>query len=158
LFILWLFFSIASYFVVYKPISPELGAAMAAQPPLAFSAAALWRSLLDLLAALWIALLALGLGLPIWRWLGLEEQGSGGDAVSPLLPSLLFSWGLGFGALGLMVLAVGLMGRLRTAVLFPLAILLTLFMVWEIGRLEIRDWRLPNLQSLVFTDYIRLST
>jgi len=149
LFILWLFFSIASYFVVYKPISPELGAAMAAQPPLAFSAAALWRSLLDLLAALWIALLALGLGLPIWRWLGLEEQGSGGDAVSPLLPSLLFSWGLGFGALGLMVLAVGLMGRLRTAVLFPLAILLTLFMVWEIGRLEIRDWRLPNLQSLI---------
>ncbi|MCA9935281.1 MAG: glycosyltransferase family 39 protein [Ardenticatenaceae bacterium] len=152
LFILWLFFSIASYFVVYKPISPELSAALTAQPPLAFSAAALGRSLLDLLAALWIALLALGLGLPVWRWLGLEEQRSREDNSA----TLLFSWGLGFGILGLLVLALGLIGWLTTAVLFPLTIVLTPFAIWEIRRLEIGDWAISRFQSLISNKLIAI--
>ncbi len=160
LFILWLFFSIASYFVVYKPITPELSATLAAQPPLAFSVAALGRSLLDLLTALWIAFFALGLGLPIWRWLGVAEQRSKGareqGSRSVTLVPLLFSWGLGFGALGLLVLGLGLIGWLQTAVLLPTAIALTLLTLWEIWRLGIRDWKLASLQSLISNKLIAL--
>ncbi len=142
LFILWLFFSIASYFVVYKPITPELSAALAEQPSLTFSTSALERILLDLLAALWIPFLALGLGLPIWRWLALEKQEGKGtkEHGSESIPTaslpdnsstaLLLSWGLGFGALGLIVLGLGLMGWLETAVLLPLVILLTAITAW----------------------------
>jgi hypothetical protein len=116
----WLFFSLAAYYVVQRPFDAATIQAIqqVGWGEFAFSGAALGRSLLDVLAALWLAVVALGLGLWLWRWLGPDE----GEA----LEALLFSWGMGFGALGLLVLFVGLVGWLQRPFLLSLTIILTL--------------------------------
>lgn len=119
LFILWLFFSLAAYYVAQRPFdSATLPTISQSWTGWSFSGAALGRSLLDVAAALWLNVVALGLGLWLWRWLG-PEDGEPPDA-------LLFSWGMGFGALGLLVLFVGLAGWLTRPFLFLLTFLLTL--------------------------------
>lgn len=56
----------------------------------------------------YILIIALGLGLWLWRWLG--------PADGRFAETALLSVGLGFGALGLVVLLVGLVGWLTRAV------------------------------------------
>lgn len=103
-----------------KPFDAAIGERISAAGwgTFAFSGTALGRSLLDVAAALWLVVAALGLGLWLWRWLGPED----GEP----LDVLLFSWGMGFGALGLVVLFVGLVGWLQRPFLLILTILLTL--------------------------------
>lgn len=118
--IVWLFFSLGAYYVVQKPFDAAIGERINATgwEAFAFSGAALGRSLLDVVAALWLIVVALGLGLWLWRWLGPED----GEP----LDVLLFSWGMGFGALGLVLLFVGLAGWLQRPFLLILTIILTL--------------------------------
>lgn len=120
LFVAWLFFALAAYYVTQRPFDAVVIQAIqhAGWQNFAFSGAALGRSLLDVAAALWLVAAALGLGLWLWRWLGPED----GEP----LDVLLFSWGMGFGALGLVVLFVGLVGWLQRPFLFALTIILTL--------------------------------
>ncbi len=121
LFIGWLFFSLSAYYVVQKPFSgPQL--AFLAETAVIwqrfpFSAAAVGRSLLDVAAALWMAWFALGAGLWLLERFRLE--------MSPGA-RLLFGLGLGFGALGLLTLFLGMVGWLETAVFYAIAIILTL--------------------------------
>ncbi len=120
LFVAWLFFAIGSYYVTQRPFDATMIQAIqrAGWGSFDFSGAALGRSLLDVAAALWLIVVALGLGLWLWRWLGPQD----GEP----LDVLLFSWGMGFGALGLLVLFVGLAGWLTRPFLFLLTICLTL--------------------------------
>lgn len=122
LLLLWLTFILAAYYVVQKPLDTAMlqrAAAQIARSHLfSFSAVAAGRSLLDVLAALWLIGLALGLGLWLWRWLG--------PADALWWETVLFSWGLGFGLLGLLMLLLGLMGWLQRPFLLTLTLLLTL--------------------------------
>ncbi len=122
LFVGWLFFSLSAYYVVQKPFSlPQM--ALLAETAVywqrfPFLAAALGRSLLDVAAALWMAWFALGAGLWLLARFALDIQSS--------LERLLLGLGLGFGALGLLTLFLGMVGWLETAVFTAIAILLTL--------------------------------
>jgi hypothetical protein len=73
--------------------------------------------LLDIAVALWIAWVALGVGIYGLKWLDL--------ALDSALATLLYGLGLGFGCLGLLVLFLGLLGWLQTTVIYALMILLT---------------------------------
>lgn len=117
-FIIWLIFSVSSYFVVNKPFDPALPVTLsAAIASIGFSTGAAGRTLLDLAAALGIVAAALGLG--HFEWLRLSEEE--GDPLTTLVLSL----GLGFGSLGLLVLALGLMGLLSTELFFALLLVCT---------------------------------
>jgi hypothetical protein len=111
--ILWLFFVLGSFFVVQKPFT-------------AATAAAVGHVLLDGLTALWLGLIALGLGLRLLRLLpGLDFTPG---------ESVVFGAGLGLGALGLLALAVGLAGGFTPPLAFGVTILLTLLAarpVWQ---------------------------
>ena len=121
LFVGWFFFVVASYFVVFKPFSPLLIVQLSeiSWLPLGNDWSQLGRAIVDLLVALWLMLMALGVGLWLYRFLIQSEFQS-------TLERLLFGFGLGFGAIGLLVLLLGLMGWVQTAVSLPLAIILTL--------------------------------
>ncbi|HFE67310.1 MAG TPA: phospholipid carrier-dependent glycosyltransferase, partial [Chloroflexi bacterium] len=82
-----------------------------------FSLKAVVRSLLDVGTALWLAFMALGVGLWFWRWLAPPDAGD--------LDALLFSMGLGFAAIGLLVLFLGLGGLLSQTILYGMALALT---------------------------------
>lgn len=119
LFFLWLIFSLGAYYVVQQPLDSATIAAIGRSSwDWSFSLRAVGRSLLDLLAAVWIVLIALGLGLWLWRYLGPAGGGLGETS--------LLSLGLGFGALGLIVMFVGLAGWLTFPVLLSLSALLFL--------------------------------
>ena len=121
LFLLWLVFILAGYYVVQNaylgPVYEALGGGIRWRAP-SPSGRALIRSALDLLAALWILFIALGLG----RWLIGRLKLAGRTP----LEELLFAIGTGAGALGLLVLVLGLIGLLQRPLLIGLAILLTL--------------------------------
>lgn len=122
LFILWLFYSLSAYYVVQKPLTAvQISQLLQNQDVwlrLPFSAAALGRSLLDVLVALWLTAVALGIGLWLLGWLKVSPSSS--------LETMLYATGLGFGAMGLLVLLIGLAGGLQTAVLYTVTALLTL--------------------------------
>ncbi|MCL4262675.1 MAG: glycosyltransferase family 39 protein [Anaerolineae bacterium] len=121
-FIGWLFFSLSAYFVAHKPLDAAIlqaiGAQMGGWADFSFSGNAVWRSLLDVAAALWIWLAVLGVGLWLWRWFGPANSSPGETA--------LFAFGLGFGAVGLLILGVGLAGWLQRPFLFGLLVVLTM--------------------------------
>lgn len=121
LFVGWLFFSLSAYYVVQKPFSaPKLAVLLESSENwlrFGFSAAALGRSLLDVAVALWLAWMALGVGL--WLLGRFRLEMSSGER-------LLLALGVGFGALGTLVLFLGMMGWLATAVFYTITILLTL--------------------------------
>lgn len=138
LFVGWLFFSLSAYYVVQKPFSaPKLAVLLENRDDwlrFSFSAAALGRSLLDVAAALWLTWIALGVGL--WLLARFRLTMSRGE-------QLLLALGLGFGALGLGTLFLGMMGWLATAVFYILAILLTL-LTSRSSFLLVRRLRLPK--------------
>jgi 4-amino-4-deoxy-L-arabinose transferase-like glycosyltransferase len=121
LFLLWLMIVLAAYYVVQNaylgPVYEALGGGIRWRPP-ALSGGALFRSTLDLLAGLWILFVILGLG----RWLVGRLTLAG---ITPL-EELLFAMGAGAGALGLLVLILGLAGLLGRPLLIGLAVVLTL--------------------------------
>ncbi len=121
LFLVWLFYSLSAYYVVQKPFTvPQLFSladTAAAWWRFPFSLAAAGRSLLDVAFALWIGWVALGIGLYGLKWLGLKLDSA--------LAILLYGLGLGFGCLGLLVLFLGMLGWLQTAVIYAFMSLLT---------------------------------
>jgi hypothetical protein len=146
LFIAWIFFSLGAYYVAQKPLdAATLNAIGRSLAGWSFSAGALWRSLLDVVTAVYIILIAWGLGLWLWRWLG--------PADGRFAETTLFSLGLGLGALGLLVLGVGLAGWLTRPFLFGLSILLALIGL-PILLPFLRTIRLPKRPSPLITLYL----
>ncbi|MEZ4643767.1 MAG: hypothetical protein R3E31_13725 [Chloroflexota bacterium] len=88
-FVLWLFYSLSAYYVVQKPFTmPMLTEIMAAQGDwlrFTLSGTAVFRTTLDILTALWLAVVALGTGLWLLTWLHLPQP-------SPLERSTLRLW------------------------------------------------------------------
>ncbi|MGB3713901.1 MAG: hypothetical protein WA996_05665 [Candidatus Promineifilaceae bacterium] len=129
LFFLWLTVILASYYIVqnaYLKVILELFPNFDRWLPFRISLEALGRTLLDLLVALWIASVALGIG----RWL----LGRIGRRRFVHLEELLFGLGLGFGILGVAVLFLGLVGFISRPALLLLMVVLTLIT----GRSSIR--------------------
>lgn len=122
LFLLWMTFALAAYYVSQKPFDADIVAAMRETTTVwwrfPFSAAAMGRSLLDGLTAVWLAFVALGVGLWLLRGLRLQPEAD--------LATFLYAVGLGFGALAIGMLLLGIAGGLETAVLFGLMLVLTL--------------------------------
>lgn len=121
LFILWLFYGLSAYYVVQKPLTTAQVTTLVQHKDLwqqlPVSATAVGRSLLDIVVALWLTAVALGIGLWLLTWLRLPLPSA--------LETALYAVGLGFGVMGLLVLLVGLAGWLDTAVLYALTLLLT---------------------------------
>ncbi|KAA3657498.1 MAG: hypothetical protein DWQ04_27950, partial [Chloroflexi bacterium] len=156
LFVAWFFFAIASYFVVYKPFSPLLVAQLAELKwlPLGNDWSVLGQAVVDVLVALWLGVMALGVGLWIWDGIFLlqrnkeakEEKGR-----EEGLERVLFGFGMGFGVVGLIVLFVGLLGWLNTAtstvlstgVLTTIPIILTAVGLPKLVRLRV-GWKRPS--------------
>jgi hypothetical protein len=121
LFLLWLFYTLTAYYVVNKPLDALLGAELAQQADswrFTLSLSSLLRTLLDLATAVWLAWIALGVGAQL---LSLISKRHGLDATA-----VLYSLGLGFGALGLLILLLGLIGLLQSAVFTVISVALTL--------------------------------
>lgn len=134
-FVVWLFFVLASFFAVQKPFTPA-------------NAAALAGLLLDGLTAGWLLLLALGLGLWGLRWLRLASLSPG--------ERLIFSAGLGLGALGLVSLGVGLTGWFNRPAAYAITLILTLAALPQLRRLwvDLRRWRPANRPSRLAAVYL----
>jgi 4-amino-4-deoxy-L-arabinose transferase-like glycosyltransferase len=115
LFIVWVFGVFGLFYVIQKPFGPE-------------AALAVFRSLLDLLAAGWIGLLGVGVGQRLLRPL----EASPGE-------SLIVGGGLGLGALGLLTLGLGLAGLLDVRLFWGLSLVLTLLLRPDLRRLS--RWR-----------------
>jgi hypothetical protein len=128
LFILWVAFSLASYYLVQnaylQPVLSQLQVMTWLGP--AFRPEAVLAVALDILVALWLVVIALGCGLWLLHSLKLAQE-------SPL-EQILLAAGLGFGFLALAVLGLGLLGWLARPVLYSLTALLTipaLPMIWR---------------------------
>ncbi len=124
IFFLWLAFSLSSYYLVQNAfLQPTLAKFSTGDfwLPVGTSLNVLVGSLVDILAAVWIALVALGLGRPLLSLFSITQQS--------FLDELIFALGLGFGILGLLVLALGLMGLLQTTVLVFVLSVLTLLTI-----------------------------
>lgn len=136
LFVLWIFAVSGVFYVTQKPVSPtDLPTLLqSSAQPFRFSAAALGRTALDLAAALWLWALAIGLGRWGIRGLVKDDPGSG----TP--DEVIFSAGLGFGGLGLIVFALGLAGLLNRTILFATTIFLSLIALPQLLHL-VRRWR-----------------
>jgi hypothetical protein len=128
LFILWTFFVLVSFFVVQKPFS-------------ATNALAVGNVLLDLLTAIWLALVALGMGTWFLGWLlpSPPSRLSTGREVGGL-ETLVLGAGLGLGMLGLLSLGLGLLGLFRSAVAYGLTLALSAIFAPQLVRL-FRHWR-----------------
>ncbi|MCA9959504.1 MAG: glycosyltransferase family 39 protein, partial [Anaerolineales bacterium] len=152
-FVLWLFYSLSAYYVVQKPFTmPMLTEIMAAQGDwlrFTLSGTAVFRTTLDILTALWLAVVALGTGLWLLTWLRLPQ-------LSPL-EEALYAFGLGFGTLGLLTLALGLLGWLETAVLYTITLLLTLAALPK-ALPHVRRWRGHGPTSRLVRGYLFLVT
>jgi hypothetical protein len=122
LFIIWLSFSLAAFYVAQKPFDVSMVTNFARQisswQSFTFSVKALINALLDVGTAVFIAYVSLGIGLWLWRILGPKNA-------SPL-DIFLFSEGIGIGLLGLFILFLGLIGWLNTTLLWGLMIGLSL--------------------------------
>ncbi|MGH2538570.1 MAG: glycosyltransferase family 39 protein, partial [Candidatus Promineifilaceae bacterium] len=116
LFLLWLAFVLAGYYVVQNAfLQPTLERIrLMAWLPAGVSAAALGRAALDLLAAGLIALAGLNLG----GWLLDRLRPAGLEPAE----RLIFGQALGLGLLGLAVLGLGLVGLLERGILLALVL------------------------------------
>ncbi|HEX6384450.1 MAG TPA: hypothetical protein VF177_07250, partial [Anaerolineae bacterium] len=144
LFLVWLFYSLSAYYVVQKPFSVPLVAALVEQSHVwlrfTFSAAALARTLLDLGTAAWLTLVAFGVG----QWLlirGVGQRTLGTHEIS--LEMTLYALGLGFGALGLGTLGFGVAGLLQPAVFYAILLALTLLTA-RLTLALLRQWQPPR--------------
>jgi hypothetical protein len=135
LFILWLFFVLASFFAVQKPFS-------------AANALAFGRVLLDLIATGWLILIATALG----TWLLQRLL----PAESPLTEALILGAGLGLGALGLLGLLLGLLGLFRPTLFYIMTFIMTVALLPQIVRLfrQVRQWRPANPPNLLIGLYL----
>jgi hypothetical protein len=146
LFLLWLFFSLGSYYRVQKPFSlPQLMALAEYKfiwQKVAWSAAASGRTLVDLLVGVWLVLVAGGTG----RWfLRLS-----GWSVPSLLAEIVLSIALGWGVMGLLMLGLGALQLYRPVVFTLLAVGLSLVAgppLWgwlKALRPRLRQWSRPS--------------
>lgn len=152
LFVAWFFFAVASYFVVYKPFSPLLLVQLAEFEWLSLgnSWSALSGAILDLLVVVWLGIMGLGVGLWIWDFLAQKRTGvKGEEAQKDVLERALFGFGLGFGTVGLLVLLVGVLGWLNSAVLTTIAIIITLIGLPKLVRLK-PSWSRPSRPIIIF--------
>ncbi len=143
LFLLWLFYCLTAYYVVHKPFDSQLMAEIGERSGSglhALSLTAIVRTLLDMLVALWLAWIALGVGAQLLVFLSVESESD--------LAAALYRLGLGFGCLGLLTLMLGLVGLLQTAVFYIVAILLTALGT-RAGWNLVRRLRLPHPPRLV---------
>ena len=113
LFVLWLFYGLSAYYVVQKPFSvPQLVLLLkdpAAWLTLDFAWSSVGRALLDVGTAVLINLAAWGIGSEILSYWSLKMNG---------LETAVFGTGIGFGALGLWMLFLGLDGGISTTALW----------------------------------------
>jgi 4-amino-4-deoxy-L-arabinose transferase-like glycosyltransferase len=138
LFVLWAFFTLGSFFAVQKPFSTA-------------NVLAVGNVLLDLLVTGWLALIALGMG----SWF-----------LQRLLPALSFietlvlGTGLGLGMLGLLSLALGLVGLFQPLVVYGITVALSAIFAPQTAHLFRwwRRWRPENLPALWPTIYCLLIT
>jgi hypothetical protein len=122
LFLLWWLFAFGSYYAIQKPFTPA-------------QASALLRTAWNLLTPALIGLIGAALG---WRLLGPLKL-----ALGSRLECLLWSLGVGLGALGLLILALGLAGVLQPMLSLALFGLVTVYALFEAGAtLRRRRWRL----------------
>jgi 4-amino-4-deoxy-L-arabinose transferase-like glycosyltransferase len=143
LFILWIFFTLSTFFVVQKPFSVA-------------NAVAVSRVLLDMLTAGWLGLVGLGLG----SWL-LERLLRG--SLSPG-ERVVFGTGLGLGLLGLLGLGLGLVGLFQPLVAYLIMVVLSLGMAPHLWRLfhmilsfiQHRRWPPANLPNRLAALYLAL--
>lgn len=125
LLILWLFAVFGGFYLVQKPFTPAAAGAVA-------------TVLLDLLIALWIGLMGLGLGQRLWRWL--LGAGFGAATTGEVL---VLGCGLGLGALGLMTLGLGLAGLFYSWLFVVISLALTLTLGPDFLALY-RRWHWPT--------------
>ncbi len=123
LFLLWMTISIAGYYWVQnallQSVFEQIGAINWTLPTL--SLAAIGRTLFHLLIALWLAFIALGSGRFLLHRIPKLE-------LNPL-EELFLGLGLGFGAIGLIVFCLGLIGLLFNWLFYGLAVVLTILTV-----------------------------
>ena len=129
LFILWLFAVFGGFYLVQKPFTLATARSVA-------------NVGLDILAASWLAILGLGLGQRLLRWLpGLEISQPAHPKLEPSTGEILIlGCGLGLGALGLAMLGIGLAGLLYPWFLISLSLLLTL-LLWPDWPALLQRWR-----------------
>jgi hypothetical protein len=129
LFILWLFGVFGLFYVIQKPFTPA-------------AAQAIVNALLDLLVAVWLGLLGLGVGHRLLGWLQTLAHAIV-PTVQPISPTrsgrhhdleastgeiLILGTGLGLGALGLMALGLGLVGLFYRWLFLAMSVLLTVLL------------------------------
>lgn len=131
LFVLWLFYGLSAYYVVQKPFSvPQLVALLenpSAWLALDFTWSSVGRSLLDVGTAVLLNLAAWGIGTTIFSYVKLRLDG---------LETAVFGTGLGFGALGLWVFLLGLIGGFTSTAFWGtlgVALALTLWQIFKNG-------------------------
>jgi len=142
LFLLWILFVLASFYVVQnafaRPIVNYLPQMKWLVP--AFSLSSVADTLLNIIIALWICFIALGTGRLILRLIISDPPSD--------LDQVVFGIGLGYGGLGFLVLALGLLGLLDRWLLLSLATGLTLVTLRSSLRF-MRSLRLPKMSILV---------
>ncbi|MCL4869731.1 MAG: glycosyltransferase family 39 protein [Anaerolineae bacterium] len=152
LFLLWLFFSLGSYYVVQKPFTlPQLiwlTENSFLWQPVHWSAAAFGRTLVDLLTGLWLLLVAGGCG----RWL-LHRFAL--TSLS-LLAEAVLSLGLGWGAIGIAILILGSLHLYQPAIFIGLAIVLTVLAIPQLLAFSRTIPRPIHLPSTLITFYLSL--
>ena len=127
LFLGWVFGIIGIFYVVQKPFTQE---SIEALPrifslPFTFSPTALIRTLLDLLTAIWLWLMNLGLGLWLYRQLIKIQQAPNETTEIATLEQIILSLGLGFIGVGLVILGLGLLGFLHPLILTTAVVIAT---------------------------------
>lgn len=138
LFVLWLFYGLSAYYVVQKPFSvPQLVALLedpAAWLTLDFAWSSVFRSLLDVGTAVWINLAAWGIGTEILSYTSLKTN---------RLETAVFGTGLGFGALGLWVFVLGLIGGFTSTGFWGTMGAATGLTLWQLYK----NWTQTNTDS-----------
>ncbi|MCB0162662.1 MAG: hypothetical protein KDI79_00460 [Anaerolineae bacterium] len=138
LLVLWLFFVLGSFFAVQKPFAAE-------------NVAAIVSALLDLLVAVWLLAISLGLG----SWL-LERLV--GDAFS-FGETVVLGTGLGLGLLGLLSFGLGLVGLFHPLAAYAVTVGLSLVAAPQLWRLfrQIGTGRLTNPPHRLVVIYLTIT-